>query len=124
MQNTGGTSRVGRGVGAVTVALLLAVGVLLMHGVTDRWTPALAGPSHPLADAADAGSSEGEHDVLGHHDLERCVACGLIVGLTIGLLVTAFHAPSRKDLVGKASERVIALDLSPPGPTELCVALC
>lgn len=106
------------------VAIPLAVGLVLMHGVTDPRTRGLPEPSDHFAATAGPGSSEGEHGVLGHHELEGCVANVPLVAPTVKLLVTISHAPSREDLVVKASKRIIALDLSPPGLAGLRVALC
>lgn len=109
----------------VLVALLIATAILLMHGVTDRWSPdpsVTVGLGHHAADVIALGSSSAG-DFVSHHDLERCVPCGVAIALTIGLLVTVFRAPPPENLAAVTSRRVMALDLSPPDHIELCVVL-
>lgn len=107
---------IGRGRGFAALGLLVVLGVLLMHGVTDRWDPfSFAEPEAP--------SSSDVTPSIGHHDIERCVPCGVVGSLTLALLVTAFVARSPITPRVRFTSRVMGLDLSPPDVTDLCVFL-
>ena len=123
VQVTPSVSRAGRGAATVLVALLAAVGVLLMHGVTDRWNPT-SDQAGPVTIESRGATPDGGEGTLGHHSVEKCIPCVGMVAVSVGLLVTPVGTAS--ELSRKVSgrlERITALDMSPPGPIDLCVCL-
>ena len=87
VQVTPSVSRAGRGSATVLVALLATVGVLFMHGVTDRWAPRSSQPG-PIEAKSPAPTPDDGEGTLSHHSVAKCIPCMGAGILSVGLLVT------------------------------------